>query len=101
VQQQRTTKRPNGLGVPNLLGKPHRNKGSREESPEEFAPTPEEQLLGALLDANEALTSVLRVYEDIEQIGIERDALRLERSRQETHLDRSVSFVPCCTAPSL
>lgn len=97
-QQQRTAKRPNGLGGPNLLSKPHR-KGSGEESPVELAPTPEEQLLGALLEANESLTSVLRVHEEIERIGIERDAL--ERSRQETRLDRSVSFVPCCAALSL
>jgi hypothetical protein len=87
-QQQRTAKRPNGQSV---LSKSHRNKqGSGEESPVEL--TPEEQLLGALLEANEALTSVLRVYEDIERIGIEREAM--ERSRQETRLDRSVSHLP-------
>jgi hypothetical protein len=91
-QQQRTIKRPNGLGAPNLLTKPHR-KGSGEESPVELTPTPEEQLLGALLEANEALTSVLRVHDDIERIGIEREAM--ERSRQEIRLDRSVGFVPC------
>lgn len=93
-QQQRPTKRPNGLGAPNVLSKPHR-KGSGEESPVELTPTPEEQLLGALLEANEALTSVLRVHEEIERIGIEREAM--ERSRQDTRLDRSVSFVPCCS----
>lgn len=93
-QQQRTTKRPNGLGAPNLLTKPHRNKGSGEESPVELTPTLEEQLLGALLEANEALTSVLRVHDDLERIGIEREAM--ERSRQETRLDRSVGFVLCC-----
>jgi len=93
-QQQRTIKRPNGLGAPNLLSKPHRNKGSGEESPVELTPTPEEQLLGALLEANEALTSVLRVHDDLERIGIEREAM--ERSRQEIRLDRSVGFVPCC-----
>jgi hypothetical protein len=74
-----------------VLSKSHRNKqGSGEESPIEL--TPEEQLLGALLEANEALTSVLRVYDDIERIGIEREAM--ERSRQETRLDRSVSYLP-------
>jgi hypothetical protein len=92
-QQLRTTKRPNGLGAPNLLPKPHR-KGSGEESPVELTPTLEEQLLGALLEANEALTSVLRVHDDIERIGIEREAM--ERSRQEIRLDRSVCFVPRC-----
>ena len=76
-----------------MLSKPHRNKqGSEEESPVEL--TPEEQLLGALLEANESLTSVLRVYDDIERIGIEREAV--ERSRQETRLDRSVGFVLLC-----
>lgn len=59
--------------------------------------TPEEQLLGSLLEANEALTSVLRVYDDIERIGIEREAV--ERSRQEIRLDRSVSFMSCCAIP--
>lgn len=78
------------MGAPNLLNKPHRNKGSGEESPVELSPTPEEQLLGALLEANEALTSVLRVHDDIERIGIEREAV--ERSRQEIRLDRSVGF---------
>ena len=77
----------------NVLSKPHRNKqSSEEESPVEL--TPEEQLLGALLEANESLTSVLRVYDDIERIGIEREAM--ERSRQETRLDRSVGFVLLC-----
>jgi hypothetical protein len=75
-----------------LLTRPHRNKGSGEESPVELTPTPEEQLLGALLEANEALTSILRVHDDLERVGIEREAM--ERSRQETRLDRSVGFVP-------
>jgi len=90
-QQQRAAKRPNGQSAHGVLSKSHRNKqGSGEESPVEL--TPEEQLLGSLLEANEALTSVLRVYEDIERIGIEREAM--ERSRQETRLDRSVSYLP-------
>ena len=57
----------------------------------ELPPTPEEQLLGALLEAHETLSSVLRMYDDIERIGIEREAM--ERSRQETRLDRSVSYL--------
>lgn len=63
----------------------------------ELPPTPEEQLLGALLEAHEALSSVLRMYADVERIGIERETL--ERSRQETRLDRSVSYllvIPHC-----
>jgi hypothetical protein len=53
-----------------LLSKPHR-KGSGEESSVELTPIAEEQLLGTLLDANEALTSVLRMHDGIERIGIE------------------------------
>ena len=75
-----------------MLSKAHRNKqGSGEESPVELPLTPEEQLLGALLEAHEALSSVLRMYADVERIGIERETL--ERSRQETRLDRSVSHL--------
>jgi len=92
AQQQRATKRPNGQGAHNVLSKPHRNmQGSGEESPVELPPTPEEQLLGALLEAHEGLSSVLRMYDDLERIGIERETL--ERSRQETRLDRSVSYL--------
>ncbi|KAH8977421.1 hypothetical protein EDB92DRAFT_1917348 [Lactarius akahatsu] len=83
LQQQRTIKRRNS---------PHRQnqkQGNGEDSPVE--PTPEEQLLGALLEANGALTSVLRDYDDIERIGIERETL--ERSRQEVRLDRSRNVV--------
>ncbi|KAI0255530.1 hypothetical protein BJV78DRAFT_1358700 [Lactifluus subvellereus] len=90
-QQQRTIKRhnsPNGLNV-SVLTKHSRHKGSEDESPIEL--TPEEKLLGALLEANEALTSVLRMHDEIEQIGIERQAL--ERSRQEVRLDRSKNVV--------
>lgn len=91
LQQQRTIKRrdsPNAP-VPNATTKPHRHKqGNGEDSPVEL--TPEEQLLGALLEANGALTSVLRDYDDIERIGIERETL--ERSRQEIRLDRSVGY---------
>lgn len=97
VQQQRTTKRPNGQGAHNVLSKPRNKPGSGEESPVELPPTPEEQLLGALLEAHEALSSVLRMYADVERIGIERETL--ERSRQETRLDRSVSYllvIPHC-----
>jgi hypothetical protein len=47
--------------------------------------TPEEQLLDSLREANEALTSVLRDYDDIERIGIERE---MERSRREIRLKR-------------
>ncbi|KAI0299014.1 hypothetical protein B0F90DRAFT_1810761 [Multifurca ochricompacta] len=92
LQQQRTIKRrnsPNGPGTPNIPSKPRNKQGNGEESPVEL--THEEQLLGALLEANEALTSVLRVYDDIERIGIERETM--ERSRQEVRLDRSKNVV--------
>ena len=93
-QQQQ---RPNGQGVPDLLSKLHRNKGSGEESSVEL--TPEEYLLGTLLEAHETLTSVLRVHDDLERIGIEREAM--ERSRQKNRLDRAVGFVPCCAVTDL
>lgn len=90
LQQQRTIKRrnsPNGPGITNAVAKSPRNKqGNGEDSPVEL--TAEEQLLGELLEANGALTSVLRDYDDIERIGIERETL--ERSRQEVRLDRTV-----------
>ncbi|KAI0270754.1 hypothetical protein BC834DRAFT_863090 [Gloeopeniophorella convolvens] len=96
LQHQRTSKRrnsPNEPGAPNVLVKPNRNKqqqqANEEDQPVEL--TAEEHLLGALLEANEALTSVLRMYDDIERIGLERETL--ERSRQEVRLDRSKNVV--------
>lgn len=89
LQQQRTIKRrnsPNGPVTNATIKPPRLKQGSGDDSPVEL--TPEEQLLGALLEANGALTSVLRDYDDIERIGVERDTL--ERSRQEVRLDRSV-----------
>ena len=53
--------------------------------------TVEEQLLAALLGANEELLEALRQYDDLERVGIERDAE--ERSRKETRIDRSVRFL--------
>ena len=90
-QKQHINKRPNEPGSPKLLSKPYHEQGSGEESPVEL--TPEEYLLGTLLEANEALTSVLRVHDDIDRIGIEREAQK--RSRQEILLDRSVGSVLC------
>lgn len=45
--------------------------------------------MAALLGANEELLEALRLYDDLERVGIERDAE--ERSRKETRIDRSVS----------
>ncbi|KZV63547.1 hypothetical protein PENSPDRAFT_207928 [Peniophora sp. CONT] len=49
--------------------------------------TVEEQLLAALLEANEVLVSVLRVYEDLERVGIEREAEEI--SKRDVKIDRS------------
>lgn len=50
--------------------------------------TQEELLLAALLKSNEELTDALRQYDDLERVGIERDAE--ERSKKETRIDRNV-----------
>lgn len=52
--------------------------------------TVEEQLLAALLSANQELTDALRVYEDLERVKIEREAER--RSRKETRMDPRVGL---------
>ncbi|EPS98820.1 hypothetical protein FOMPIDRAFT_1037243 [Fomitopsis schrenkii] len=49
--------------------------------------TQEEQLLAALLAANEDLMEALRLYDDLERVGIEREAE--ERSRKETRMNRN------------
>ncbi|GBE87135.1 hypothetical protein SCP_1003820 [Sparassis crispa] len=53
--------------------------------------TPEEHLLAALLAANEDLMEALRVYDDLERVGLEREIEREaeDRSRKETRIDRS------------
>ena len=62
----------------------------RSNSVEEPAQlTREEELLAALLHSNEQLTEALRMYDDLERVGIEREAE--ERSKQETRIDRSGS----------
>lgn len=53
--------------------------------------TPEEQLLADLLAANEELMEALRVYDDLERVGLEREAE--ERSRKEIRMDRSVRVI--------
>ncbi|EGN94845.1 hypothetical protein SERLA73DRAFT_187914 [Serpula lacrymans var. lacrymans S7.3] len=55
-----------------------------DDSPVES--TVEEDLLAALLAANESLLEALRVYDDLERIAFERVAE--ERSRREVRLDR-------------
>lgn len=51
--------------------------------------TLEEELLAALLASNEELTEALKMYEDLERVGIERETEA--RSRKETRIDRNVS----------
>ena len=51
--------------------------------------TTEEKLLAAILAANEELLEALRLYDDLERVGIERDAE--ERSKRDIRMDRSVS----------
>lgn len=88
---------PSEANAPNVLTKSNtmrHNAASRKggESPKKGDESPleltqEEHLLAELLDANEALTGVLLMYDDIERIGIEREAE--ERSRREVRMDRS------------
>ncbi|TFK82019.1 hypothetical protein K466DRAFT_557157 [Polyporus arcularius HHB13444] len=49
--------------------------------------TTEEKLLAAILASNEELLEALRLYDDLERVGIERDAE--ERSKREIRMDRS------------
>lgn len=72
--------------------RPRDHDHERERSDEAAPSTVEEELLAALLAANEQLTSVLRQYEDLEQVGIERETE--ERSRKETRIDRNVRVIP-------
>lgn len=53
--------------------------------------TPEEKLLDALLAANTEIMDALQQYEDMEQIGREREAE--DRSRKETRMNRQVPFL--------
>jgi len=87
--------------IANGRGSPQQQKRSRSEidhhsprtvqrtnSVTELAPfTREEELLAALLASNEQLTEALRLYDDLERVGIEREAE--ERSRKETRIDRN------------
>jgi hypothetical protein len=51
--------------------------------------TVEEELLGALLDANEALLAALNMYEDVMRVVEERVAVEI--SRRDVKMDRRVS----------
>lgn len=62
---------------PNLLSR-------EDESP--TALTVEEELLAALLAANEALLEALRLYDDLERVAVEREAEEI--SRRDVRMDR-------------
>lgn len=62
-----------------------------EDAPNEL--TIEEELLAALLDANEALIAALRMYDDLARVAAERATE--EKSRREVRMDRRVSFSLC------
>jgi len=53
--------------------------------------TVEEELLGALLDANEALIGALRMYDDVMRVVEERVAVEI--SKREVKIDRRVSII--------
>ncbi|KAI8972553.1 hypothetical protein BD414DRAFT_517884 [Trametes punicea] len=59
----------------------------KKEKPDTERLTTEEKLLAAILKANEELLEALRQYDDLERVGIERDAQ--ERSKKETRMDRT------------
>ena len=71
--------------VPRAANGSYPNLHSREdESPTEL--TVEEELLAALLVANEALLEALRLYDDLERVAIERETEEL--SRRDVRMDR-------------
>lgn len=70
-----------------------------DENGMETRPIPtskEEELLAALLGANQDLLEAFRIYDDLELLRVaEQEELEVaERSRKETKLDRTVCF-PC------
>jgi hypothetical protein len=77
-------------GKPKLLSSLSQSEGSPTGSDEEPVQlTTQEQLLAALLGANEALLEALRVYDDLERLALERRAE--ERSRKEMRMIGVVS----------
>ncbi|KAG6330170.1 hypothetical protein ID866_8918 [Astraeus odoratus] len=66
---------------------------SLDQPPNEL--TVEEELLAALLDANEALVGALRMYDDLARIAMEKAAE--ERSRREVRMSRRVSYSSGCS----
>jgi hypothetical protein len=64
------------------------NHGVEDVSVEQ---TVEEGLLASLLAANEELMEVLKQYDDLERVAIERQTE--ERSRREVRMERKVSHI--------
>lgn len=60
-----------------------------EDAPDEL--TAEEELLAALLDANEALMAALQMYDDLARVATERATE--EKSKKEVRMDRRVSVI--------
>ena len=58
--------------------------------------TTEEKLLAAILASNEELLEALRLYDDLERVGIERDTE--ERSKREIRMDRAVCIFGACSS---
>ena len=79
---------------------PDKDEESSQREVASASPSPDhraEELLAALLAANQELADVIRIYEDLrrlaEETALEREAE--ERSKIETRLDRSVSLDFC------
>lgn len=67
-----------------------------DENGQETRPIPtskEEELLAALLAANQELLEAFKIYDDLERLGVAEQEEREveERSRKEIRLDRTVS----------
>jgi hypothetical protein len=72
------------------LGKPKsQNDEELSGDDESGSLTAEENLLAALLTANEALLEALRVHDDLERVALEQQAE--EWSKKETRIDYVVS----------
>jgi hypothetical protein len=103
AQQQPMTKPSNGQGAHGVLSGSHCNmQGSREESPVELLPTPEEQLLGALVQARQVLNLALRVHDDVEAKRMGMEPGVIEHCQKGTRPHRTVSFLSsphCPTRP--
>lgn len=70
---------------------PQKVKGDKGALPDQV-PVPltvEEELLALLLSANESLVEAMNLHNDLERVGIEREAEEI--SRRDTRMDRRTS----------